>query len=418
MARKVRDANLDNRSARTRLKAGRKPHYRLMEKGLHIGYRRPVSGGAGRWVARYYRGDGRYEVQAIDGVADDFADADGVSVLNFGQAQERARRLASRPAVTGAITTVADAIAYYFKSRHTYDAEQRANALILPTLGEVGIRELTTEKIRDWHHHLAKQSPRVRGRPGEAPQYRKTAHDGEAKRRRRSSANRTLTVLKAALNHCWRDGKIISNDAWQRVKPFKSVDAARVRYLQKDEARRLVNAAEPEFRLLVQAALLTGARYGELTRLRVEDFHVDSDTIGVRESKSGKPRHIVLNSEGAQFFRTTTAGRSGGELLFTHAGAAWGKSYQVRPMRAACIAAGIKPAISFHGLRHTYASLAIMNGAPPMVVARNLGHADTRMVERHYGHLSESWLAIEIKAKVPELGIVKTANVARLGNKR
>jgi integrase len=224
--------------------------------------------------------------------------------------------------------------------------------------------------------------------------------------------------LKAALNHCWEDSKISTNDAWQRVKPFKGVDAARIRYLQKDETQRLVNAAKPEFRLLVQAALLTGARYGELARLRVNDFHADAQTIGVRKSKSGKPRHVILTDEGVKFFRAFTAGRAGNELLFTHNGSAWGKSHQLRPMLDACVAAKIKPTISFHGLRHTYASLAIMNKAPLMVVARNLGHADTRMVERHYGHLADSWLAAEIKDKVPVLGIVGKTNVASLTDRR
>ena len=50
--------------------------------------------------------------------------------------------------------------------------------------------------------------------------------------------------------------------------------------------------------------------------------------------------------------------------------------------------AKIKPRVSFHILRHCYASLAVMNGMPLMVVAKNLGHSDTRMVEKHYGHLS------------------------------
>jgi integrase len=39
--------------------------------------------------------------------------------------------------------------------------------------------------------------------------------------------------------------------------------------------RRLVNAADPEFRPLVRAALETGARYGELIQLTVADFNVD-----------------------------------------------------------------------------------------------------------------------------------------------
>jgi hypothetical protein len=46
-----------------------------------------------------------------------------------------------------------------------------------------------------------------------------------------------------------------------------------------------------------------------------------------------------------------------------------------------------------------------MAGAPLMVVARNLGHADTRMVERHYGHLAPSYISDAIRAAAPKFGI-------------
>ena len=115
--------------------------------------------------------------------------------------------------------------------------------------------------------------------------------DGDAIRRRRASANRTLTILKAALNRAWREGKIPSDEVWRRVEPFEEADAARVRYLTVAEAKRLLNACEPDFRRLAQAALVTGARYGELIALRASDFSPDSGTIHVRTSKSGKGRH-------------------------------------------------------------------------------------------------------------------------------
>src|SRR5712671_409599 len=69
-----------------------------------------------------------------------------------------------------------------------------------------------------------------------------------------------------------------------------------------------------------------------------------------------------------------------------------GKSQQQRPLVEACHAATVTPAISFHTLRHTYASLMVMDGVPLIVVARNLGHSDTRMVEKHYGHLTSSYI--------------------------
>jgi len=74
---------------------------------------------------------------------------------------------------------------------------------------------------------------------------------------------------------------------------------------------------------------------------------------------------------------------------------------QARPMAEACTNGKIKPSISFHILRHIWASLAVMNGTPLLVVAKNLGHADTRMVEKHYGHLAPSFIADAIRAGAP-----------------
>jgi hypothetical protein len=46
-----------------------------------------------------------------------------------------------------------------------------------------------------------------------------------------------------------------------------------------------------------------------------------------------------------------------------------------------------------------------LNGVPLMVVAKNLGHADTRMVEKHYGHLAPGYVADAIRAGAPKFGI-------------
>jgi hypothetical protein len=70
-------------------------------------------------------------------------------------------------------------------------------------------------------------------------------------RRRRSTANRVLTILKAALNHAHSEGKCASDDAWRTVRAFREADAARLRYLSDDEARRLTNACTADFRALV-----------------------------------------------------------------------------------------------------------------------------------------------------------------------
>jgi len=424
MARTVRDSKLDSREARRKLEIRGKPHYRLIEPGVHLGYRR-LRGGAGRWVVRQYVGDQSYVVETI-ATADDYSDADGVAVLNFAQAQEKARERMVHHAHAAAgrhgPLTVEAAVRDYFehldmRGKSTTDARYRAEAFIIPELGDIEVESLTTEALRRWLADLAKAKPRVRTPKGEPQRHLDIGSDDEAKRRRRSTANRVLTTLKAALNQAWREGRVSSNAAWARVQPFHGVDAARLRFLTVAEAQRLINAAgEPVgFRPLVQAALMTGCRYGELARLVVADFHPDSGTITVRTSKSGQGRHVVLTTEGIEFFSQVCIGKSGEDRIFINGGGrSWKRSNQGRPMQLACARAKIRPAISFHGLRHSYASLSAMAGVPLLVLAKNLGHSDTRMVEKHYGHLASSYITDEIRKGAPTFGI-KPTNVKRLG---
>ena len=209
--------------------------------------------------------------------------------------------------------------------------------------------------------------------------------------------------------------RIANDEAWKTVKPFRNVDAPVVRYLSDAESKRLANACAKEFRPMVQAALLTGCRYGELVALQARDFNADAGTLAIRSSKSGKPRHVVLTDEGQRFFTTAAQPtRDGTALMFTRtAGAAWGKSHQQKPLTAACKAAKIKPAVRFHDLRHTHGSALAMKGVPMGVIAAQLGHADTRMTEKHYAHLSPSYVADTIRANFPTLGIVPKGNVRR-----
>ena len=166
---------------------------------------------------------------------------------------------------------------------------------------------------------------------------------------------------------------------------------------------------------MVQAALLTGARYSELANVVVGDFRPEIKALHVRFSKSGKARFVALTEEGAEYFASLVAGRSASEPLLRHSnGEPWKAAQQGRPMAVACTRANLVPPASFHCLRHTYASLAIMGGAPLFVAAKNLGHADTRMVELHYGHLAPSYLADAIRAAVPCFGIETSSRVRAL----
>ena len=328
---------------------------------------------------------------------------------------ERARRAHGKHGPV----TVADAMDEYLAyldghKKSGDDARYRDRAHIRPTLGDIEVGKLTADRLRKWMADMAKTPARLRTREGLKQQYA-SLDSAEAKRARKVTVNRTLIVLKAALNLAWREGKVASNAEWSRVTPFENVNIARIQYLKIDEAKRLINACDPDFRLLVQAALETGARLGELVALQVHDFNPDTDTLAIRTSKSGKARHVVLTEEGAAFFKQICAGRPGHATMLLRAdGQPWGRAQQSPLMRAACKHAKITPAINFHGLRHTWASLAAMAGVPLMVMAKNLGHRDTRMVEMHYGHLAPSYVADAIRAGAPRFGFKPSRKIVSL----
>jgi integrase len=224
--------------------------------------------------------------------------------------------------------------------------------------------------------------------------------------------------LRAALNQAFRDGKVASDVPWRTVQPFRGVDSPRLRYFTKDEVTRLINAAQGNFRDLIKAALFTGCRYGELTRLRVGDFNPESGTVFVGQSKSRKARHVVLAGEGRRFFETLTMGRPGDALMLTRADcSAWKPSNQFPPMAEACTVASITGG-SFHILRHTAASHLVMAGVPLNVVAQNLGHRDGRMTEKHYAHLAPSYVAETIRKFAPEYGTTEPSSVVPFGSAR
>lgn len=409
MARTLNESPLTSSAARGKLKASAKPYWRQIDADVHLGYRKGRTGG--RWCVRRYLGAARYAVETI-GTADDQRDADGSAVLNY----EQAKRLALKRAVeldagkTVRPYTVRNALDDYVThldglgKASAYDVRLRLKACVPDSLGDLPLAKVTTGDLTTWHHAMAKVAARKRTKAGKEQQYRPKARDAESIRQRKVSANRVLASVKAALNHALQSDKVASDTAWKRVKPFAKVDTARSAYLQLVECQRLVNAAQGDFRQLVRAGLETGCRFGELTRLLVEDFNPDSGTLHVRLAKSGKGRHVVLTDDGVKFFRQLTVGRAGSEIMLRRGDREFKRSEQTIPMIEACKRAGLTP-LGFHQLRHTWASHAVMSGTPLLVVARNLGHADTRMVERHYGHLAPSFITDALRSGAPRYGI-------------
>jgi integrase len=127
-----------------------------------------------------------------------------------------------------------------------------------------------------------------------------------------------------------------------------------------------------------------------------------------------KARHIYLTDEAVGWFKELAAGRKPNDVLLSRGtpirrkvsadrpSDGWRSYDQKQFMAKACQDAGIEP-VGFHELRHTYASHLVNRGVPLAYVAAQLGHADTRMVMRYYGHLAPSAMAEAIRKAAPRL---------------
>ena len=424
---------LNSKAAREKLEPRHPQYWIEIDRGVHLGYRKSPTGGT--WYVRRYTG-GKYIVKRI-GLTDDNQPANGITVLSHKQARRKATdyediletlEQPQHPAMFTVAKAIEDYLEWYKANKKAYESTKYiCYAHILPKLGNIPVARLTAPQINKWVQALAAKPPLTsKGNP--KPPYAEKVPTGEfnrvgnpkfeyraipfeqwtdnMQRKRKSTANRILTVLKAALNHAWRNDKVDDPGAWQKVKAFHGADAPRIRYLSEKEASKLLETASDDFQQMARAALLTGCRYGELCRLQVSDFADGQIFIG--KEKSDKPRHVPLSGDGIKFFKSLAKGKNRNDLLLTHRdGSNWDRSHQIRPMRQACEKAGINPPVGFHVLRHSYATLLLRSdgsrGVSIRYVAALIGDS-VATCEKHYGHVIQDDLKKEVARKLPSFG--------------
>jgi integrase len=238
----------------------------------------------------------------------------------------------------------------------------------------------------------------------QAQQSQVRSNDPETIRKRRDTANRIFNDLSALLAMAYENGHCESKRAWETVQKLEKVGKAKNEYLSVEEAKRFLAACAPDIRDLVRAGLATGCRYMELARMTPAAYDRAIKAVSVRQSKTGKTKHVFLTDDEARFFTRAAAGKERTDLLFRQAdGSPWVKSAQQPRMRAALKAAGIKSHVRFHDLRHTFGSLLAQKGVSIQVVANQLGHSGTRVAEEHYAHMSPDYIASQVRGAKPKL---------------
>ena len=376
MARSTRSAKLETRSARLRLPVAKKPLFVKIGPGINLGYRRNQT--AGTWVARIADGKGGNWTKAI-GAANDFDEADGARMLDFWQAQEKARTLGRGDRGVGPIkpTTVGRALDSYEADLKVRGADvgnvARVRMHLPATLANKAVALLTSRELRRWRDSLAKTL---------------TA----------ASVNRTATGLKAALNLAAGDDQRIANrEAWEAgLASIPDAEQSRNVILSETAVREIVAAARAqnsEFGTLVEVAAVTGARVSQLARLEVQDVQAERATprLMMPTSRKGKGkkkierRPVPIPESLARRLRALSPDRPAtAPLLVKPSGEPWKKSDHSRLFTRVTKSAGEDPKqVTIYALRHSSIVRQLLAGVPIRVVAVN-HDTSIAMLERTY----------------------------------
>jgi integrase len=164
----------------------------------------------------------------------------------------------------------------------------------------------------------------------------------------------------------------------------------RVRFLDDDERRRLLDACQtskyPRMHALVLTAMMTGARHGELLSLRWEDVDLTQGLAYLGRTKNGDRRTLVLLPqvvEALQPFASSDAKR----YVFGSVRSGYQQPASIDTAWREALARAKVVDFRFHDLRHCCASYLAQAGTPLNVIAEVLGHRKLDM-SRRYAHLT------------------------------
>lgn len=229
----------------------------------------------------------------------------------------------------------------------------------------------------------------------------------------RSTVNRHLTILKTLYNVASEWGYANQNPV-KGVKFFSEKDTLRQRILTADEEDRLLDASSAHLKPILEVALFTAMRRGEILSLRWSNIDFETREIKIEETKSGKSRTVDINSRLFDVLMKLKNENQNNQYVFINHRT--GKPYKKlqTSFNRACSRAGIE-GLTFHSLRHTAASRLVARGADLIRVKEILGHSTVKITER-YTHSSreERKKAVELLCKEPSETAKKRENLLHI----
>jgi len=205
-----------------------------------------------------------------------------------------------------------------------------------------------------------------------------------------STINRELTIISGFFSYAYRNKKFFGRNPVSEAGRLED-HTVKERILKPDEEQRLLDSCDGYLKDIVQIALNTGMRQGEIFNLKWDWIDFDNNFISLPQThtKSKKERKIPLNQTVRKILMTRKLSSGGTDYVFM---SPLGLNKNIRNVKwsykTACKKAGIDN-LRFHDLRHTCATRLVESGIPLHTVAKLLGHSSVRTTER-YSHPEDS----------------------------
>jgi integrase len=184
---------------------------------------------------------------------------------------------------------------------------------------------------------------------------------------------------------------------WITVNPCAGVRGLKIDqrvfpWLESPEAiTRLLAELPHKWRTLVAFLVGTGCRLDEALMLRWDDVDLEHRLVTLRKTKSGKARRVPIFDSVLTVLKEMKLARDASSYLWPgHKGKRLSQPSIRKPFKAAVIRAGLPKQLRLHDLRHTFASLFLVDGGDIFKLSRILGHHSVVVTERTYAHLKKS----------------------------
>lgn len=273
-------------------------------------------------------------------------------------------------------------------SRSADEYANRAKNHLIPAFGGVALHEIRKPDIVRWRDRISAEMSA-------------------------GTVNTLLGTLSSAFTWFVEQRWIEANPC-HRVKSLVRPDRTFPWLQSGEQITRLLVACTDNIRSLVAVLVGTGMRLDEALHLHWDDVDLEHRLITVHRGRKGMPksgrlRRVPIFDSVLPVLRAMRLERGANTMLWPgrKPGKAKNRVSVRKPFRRAVTRAGLPEDLRIHDLRHTFASLFLLDGGDIFKLSRILGHSSVAITERIYAHLRPDAYSDDygrVRFRIPEGG--------------